>query len=266
VETPGGRWHRGRWSVAARWRRIGVDETRSESPHEVLHSRDQGPWWSRRSVSVPCWRAKIAGRQVRGGGGSVEHDVGEDWRADKARRGGQKGRGSRGKFGLGIYTAEVTLEDVTLAESMGSWETEAAPRSWLSAMAGAWSSAALVDARSGMVVVWSTELSFLASPSGGKRSERCGGRCGRGVPQAWDDGLGPSEVGDVLRARSAVADGAAMGSALVAKDERGRCGGFRELGAAWRGAQSWWERWRVGRASGPWENLRYHCSRGAIRL
>ncbi|KAJ1478345.1 hypothetical protein T484DRAFT_1904779 [Baffinella frigidus] len=45
----------------------------------------------------------------------------------------------------------------TVAEILGSWETEAAPRLlWSAAMVGAWWSAALVDAWSGMVVVWST--------------------------------------------------------------------------------------------------------------
>ena len=47
----------------------------------------------------------------------------------------------------------MTVEDVTVAESVVSWETEAVPRLWSAAMAGVWWSAALVDERSGMVVL-----------------------------------------------------------------------------------------------------------------
>jgi hypothetical protein len=54
-----------------------------------------------------------------------------------------------------------------------------------------------------------------------------GGGDGGGVERrrGGDDGVGPWEAVAVLRARSAVTDGAAMGSALMGKDERGRCGG-----------------------------------------
>jgi hypothetical protein len=58
----------------------------------------------------------------------------------------------------------VTVEDGTVAERVGSWETEAVPRLWSAAMAGVWWSAALVDERSGMVVVWSTALSLKGIP------------------------------------------------------------------------------------------------------
>jgi hypothetical protein len=68
--------------------------------------------------------------------------------------------------------------------------------------------------------------------------------------------VGPCEAGDRREEQRGLTYGAAVGSALVNKDERGRCGGVLELGDAWRGAQTWWERWRAARASGPWENLR----------
>ena len=75
-------------------------------------------------------------------------------------------------------------------------------------------------------------------PSGGKRSDWRGERFGRGVPQAWNDGVGPWEAGDGRMERRGWTDGAGMGSALVGKDERGRCGDVLELGDVWRGAQS----------------------------
>ena len=93
-----------------------------------------------------------------------------------------------------------------------------------------------------MVVVWSTELSF--------KSDRRGERCGQGVPQAWNDGVGPWEAGDGRMERRGWTNGAGMGSALVGKDECGRFGGVLERGDVWRGAQTWWERCRARRASG----------------
>eukprot|EP00290_Baffinella_frigidus_P056253 CAMPEP_0180375582 /NCGR_PEP_ID=MMETSP0989-20121125/22784_1 /TAXON_ID=697907 /ORGANISM="non described non described, Strain CCMP2293" /LENGTH=144 /DNA_ID=CAMNT_0022373391 /DNA_START=417 /DNA_END=852 /DNA_ORIENTATION=- len=124
----------------------------------------------------------------------------------------------------------------TVAEILGSWETEAAPRLWSAAMVGAWWSAALVDAWSGMVVVWSTETSFKGKPKR-RQAERKARRALRsGRDAGKDDGIRSWKAGAVLKARSAVTDGAAMGSALVGKDERGRCGGVLEFVREWRGA------------------------------
>ena len=81
-------------------------------------------------------------------------------------------------------------------------------------------------------------LSLKGIPSEGKRSDWRGERCGRGVPQAWNDGVGTWEVRDGRMERRGWTDGAGMGNALVGKDERGRCGDVLELGDAWRGAQS----------------------------
>jgi hypothetical protein len=113
----------------------------------------------------------------------------------------------------------------TVAEILGSWETEAAPRLWSAAMVGAWWSAALVDAWSGMVVVWSTEASFKGKPKR-RQAER---KARRALRSGRDAGIGRWHK--VLEGRGSAES--TVGGDGWSRDGQ-RVGGQRRAGSLWR--------------------------------